>query len=266
MVPIVSIVSIVSIVPSPYKKNKTETMIQGIIFDYGGTLDTNGVHWAEVLWRQYEACALPVAKADFREAYVHGERTMGKQPLVQPTDDFHQVLLIKSRLQLQYLVDKGCLDAETYPTEMYARRLADGGYAVAKEVINNARKVLQKVEKKYKLVLVSNFYGNIRTILEDFGLLCHFEEVIESSVVGVRKPDPAIFSLGVEALGFPAGHVVVVGDSYTKDIVPAHSIGCHTVWLKGIGWADEQVDESLPDAIITDLAELPEVIEEINKE
>ena len=128
-------------------------MIQGIIFDYGGTLDTNGVHWAEVLWRQYEACALPVAKADFREAYVHGERTMGKQPLVQPTDDFHQVLLIKSRLQLQYLVDKGCLDAETYPTEMYARRLADGGYAVAKEVINNVKGIEITIHKHIMLSL-----------------------------------------------------------------------------------------------------------------
>ena len=144
---------------------------------------------------------------------------------------------------------------------MYARRLADGGYAVAKGVVNNARKVLQKVEKKYKMVLVSNFYGNIRTILEDFGLLCHFEEVIESSVVGVRKPDPAIFALGVEALDFSPEQVAVVGDSYTKDILPAHSIGCHTVWLKGIGWEPEEHDETLPSAVIGSLEEVIEVVE-----
>ena len=240
-------------------------MIQGIIFDYGGTLDTNGVHWAEVLWRQYKTCGLPVAKTDFREAYVHGERTMGKLPLVKPTDNFHQVLIIKSRLQLQFLVDKKCLCAEKYPVETYAQRLADGGYAVAKETVNNARKVLQRLKKEYKLVLVSNFYGNIRTILEDFGLLCCFEGVIESSVVGLRKPDPAIFALGVETLGIPSGQVVVVGDSYAKDIVPAHTIGCHTVWLKGIGWSEEKVDEALPDAIIADLVEIPETLDKINK-
>ena len=27
--------------------------IKGVIFDYGGTIDTNSVHWAEVLWAAY---------------------------------------------------------------------------------------------------------------------------------------------------------------------------------------------------------------------
>ena len=48
-------------------------------------------------------------------------------------------------------------------------------------------------------MLVSNFYGNIQTILKDFGLYAFFDDIIESSVVGVRKPDPAIYRLGVEA-------------------------------------------------------------------
>lgn len=238
-------------------------MIHGIILDYGGTLDSNGVHWAEVLWKQYENCRLPVSKADFREAYVHGERTMGKQPLVKPTDDFLQVLLIKSRLQLRFLSEKGCLNTDVFPIETHAQLIARGAYEVASKTTQSAQKVLQRLKTQYKLVLVSNFYGNIHTILEDFGLLCHFEQVIESSVVGVRKPDPAIFALGVNALGMPAEQVAVVGDSYSKDIQPAHAIGCKTVWLKGIGWGDEKEDSTLPDAIIADLADLPKVIEMI---
>ncbi|MDO5761891.1 MAG: hypothetical protein Q4P12_04445 [Bacteroidales bacterium] len=47
-----------------------------------------------------------------------------------------------------------------------------------------------------------------------------------------------------------------MGDSYSKDIVPAHSIGCKTVWIKGIGWGEETVDESLPDSIISSITEL----------
>ena len=238
-------------------------MLKGLIFDYGGTLDTNGLHWAEVLWKQYEAIGLPVSKADFREAYVHGERTMGKQPLVHPADDFRQVLLIKSRLQLQFLTERGLLDTDAWPIETYALRIADGGYQVARAVTQSARKVLQRLKEKYKLVLVSNFYGNIRTILEDFDLLCYFEQVIESSVVGVRKPDPAIFALGVEALNLSPEQVAVVGDSYTKDILPAHSLGCHTVWLKGIGWEPEEHDETLPSAVIGSLEEVIEVVDSL---
>ena len=116
---------------------------------------------------------------------------------------------------------------------------------------------MEELSKKYKLVLVSNFYGNIQTILKDFGLLDFFDEIIESSVVGVRKPDPAIYRLGVDAMGFVAKNVLVVGDSFSKDVVPAKAVGCRVTWLKGEGWGGEVIDESVPDVIITNLAQLP---------
>ena len=43
--------------------------IQGVIFDYGGTIDTNSRHWAEVLWAKYVEHQIPVDKESFREAY-----------------------------------------------------------------------------------------------------------------------------------------------------------------------------------------------------
>ena len=46
--------------------------IKGIIFDYGGTIDTNSRHWAEVLWEKYVEHQVPVTKEAFREAYVFG--------------------------------------------------------------------------------------------------------------------------------------------------------------------------------------------------
>ena len=45
-------------------------MIKGIIFDYGGTIDTNGIHWSEVIWQQYIAANVQISKEEFREAYV----------------------------------------------------------------------------------------------------------------------------------------------------------------------------------------------------
>lgn len=56
--------------------------VKGILFDYGGTIDSNGMHWAEVIWMAYEALKVPVSKAVFRDAYVHGERTLGKSKLL----------------------------------------------------------------------------------------------------------------------------------------------------------------------------------------
>ena len=51
-------------------------MTKGYIFDYGGTLDTAGRHWGKVLWHAYSRHNIPVTEEQFREAYVHAERTL----------------------------------------------------------------------------------------------------------------------------------------------------------------------------------------------
>ena len=110
------------------------------------------------------------------------------------------------------------------------------------------------------MVLVSNFYGNINQVLKDAGIDGYFKEVIESAVVGVRKPNPAIFALGVCALDLPASQVLVVGDTYSKDIMPAYKLGCCTLWIKGLQWEEKQVDESIPDGIIRKLSEMEDFL------
>ena len=44
--------------------------IQGVIFDYGGTIDTNSRHWAEVLWAKYVEHQIPVDKESFPQVLV----------------------------------------------------------------------------------------------------------------------------------------------------------------------------------------------------
>lgn len=228
--------------------------IKGIIFDYGGTIDSNGMHWAEVIWMAYEACRMPVSKDVFREAYVHGERTLGKTPIIQPHHTFHDMLRIKMAIQVDWLIANGHLSEAETP-EGLADKLAEWCYAYARKAIDNARPVLEQLHARFPMVLVSNFYGNIESVLKDFALDHLFGSIVESAVVGIRKPDPRIFTLGVEALGFPAVNTVVIGDSYDKDIQSAASIGCQTIWLKSIGWTAYKGDETA-NAVISDFREL----------
>ena len=220
-------------------------MKSGYIFDYGGTLDTGGHHWGKVIWHAYERQQVPVSEAQFREAYVHGERTLGKNPIIQPDFTFRRTLEEKLRLQFEYLHLQEGLG-----------NVLDDLYAQTCEQTSRSREVLLCLKKQYPMVLVSNFYGNIATVLKEFQLDGIFDTIIESAVVGVRKPDPRIFSLGVEALGLNPEEVIVVGDSIDKDIIPARQAGCQTVWFRGEGWTDDPVDESVPDRIITDLRDL----------
>ena len=143
--------------------------VKGILFDYGGTIDSNGMHWAEVIWMAYEALKVPVSKAVFRDAYVHGERTLGKNPIVKPHHTFLDMLRLKSDLQIQWLKENGHLSAEAVTPEL-PEQLADWCYEYARKAIDSARPILEQLAERYPLVLVSNFYGNIESVLKDFGL------------------------------------------------------------------------------------------------
>lgn len=222
--------------------------IKGIIFDYGGTLDSRGVHWSEVLWDGWRHAGVEVTKEQFREAYVHAERALAKSPIIAPDDNFLDLLRKKVRIELDFL---GLFEEEK------CEKIAQYCYGAARECVEESRLVLDALSAEYPLVLVSNFYGNVSAVLADFDLLRYFPKIIESAVVGVRKPDPAIFQMGVDALGLKPEEVLVVGDSLKKDILPAESIGCQTAWLKGKGWTAEEDAQTHPSQIPS----LPSLIE-----
>ena len=230
--------------------------VKGVIFDYGGTLDTRGDHWSEVRWDGYHHMNVEVKKEDFRKAYVHGERSLATNPIIQPDFHFVDVLRAKNKLQLDYLTENGMLQLSNLAKVDLAGRMALYENEQTNEVLEESKSVLEYLKDRYPMVLVSNFYGNINTILSDAGIDHYFKRVIESAVVGVRKPNPAIFALGVCALDLPASQVVVVGDTFDKDIAPAHSLGCRTVWIKGLQWEEKPCDETMPDGIISRITEL----------
>lgn len=238
-------------------ENINPSDIHGIIFDYGGTLDSRGDHWSEIIWQGWQKAGVLTDKETFREAYVFAEREMAKVRHITEKDNFLTLLQVKVKLELGWLAQHGKFN----PVEIEEKSeiIANYCYGYAKDCIEESRPVLDTLKKHYPMVLVSNFYGNISAVLSDFGLSHYFKKIIESAVVGVRKPDPKIFELGVEALGIPVHQVLVVGDSLRKDILPARSIGCATLWLKGKGWTPEE-DETTDPSQIASLQEICRVL------
>lgn len=238
--------------------NVDVSKIKGVIFDYGGTLDTGGDHWSEVIWDAWQKAGVMVDKGVFREVYVYAERELAHTLHILPHHNFNDLLEIKIQIELQKLTELG----QFSPGEIEgkSKEIAALCYASAKASVENARPVLEELSKRWPMVLVSNFYGNINTVLKDFGIDGYFKKVIESAVVGVRKPDPKIFLMGVEALGLKPEEVIVFGDSYSKDIVPAEKAGCQVFWLKGKGWTSEE-DAQMHPNIIESLDEALDFIE-----
>lgn len=235
---------------------KTEG-VKGLIFDYGGTIDTGGEHWSWVIRRAWQQAGVETDLPTFREAYVYAERELARTLHILPEHDFHDMLRIKINIELQWLAEQGQFPAGD--VEPKTEEIAAICNAEAMRHVKEAAGVLEMLAPRYPMVLVSNFYGNISTVLEKFGIRKYFSKIIESAVVGVRKPDPAIFTLGVKALGLPAAECLVVGDSYKKDIVPALEAGCKAVWIKGPGWSGEE-DATVYNPTIKNLQELTKML------
>lgn len=199
-------------------------MIKGILIDFGGTIDSDGIHWFDQ-FRDAYALVASVPESLLWDAYVHTERTLGRNPIIGPDYTFCKTLQTKIALQTEYLQLHGI-------TITAQDTILDTCYnKVVKHISTVSKPVLERLSVQYPMVLVTNFYGNIHTVLKEFGLDHLFKDVIESAVVGVRKPDPQIFRLGVAALGLEPQETVMIGDSPDKDILPAQSIGCHTIQI-----------------------------------
>lgn len=86
--------------------------------------------------------------------------------------------------------------------------------------------------------VISNSNGSVRSILEETGLAAHLDFIIDSSVVGVEKPDPRIFHLGLREAGVAAGQAVYVGDLYSVDVLGARAAGLDGILIDPRGfWA-----------------------------
>ena len=84
-----------------------------LLFDYGGTLDSDARHWNYVLRDGFAQAALThpaLSSLDtdtWRAAYVFGERALAQHPIIRPEDDFATLLYKKVTLEMEYLCTQG---------------------------------------------------------------------------------------------------------------------------------------------------------------
>ena len=82
-----------------------------------------------------------------------------------------------------------------------------------------------------RLGVVSNSDGRVEEALVAAGLRDYFDVVLDSALVGVEKPDPAIFRAALDALGVAPAEALYVGDLYEVDVVGARAAGMDAVLL-----------------------------------
>ena len=232
--------------------NKDKT----VIFDYGATLDTNGVHWYHIFAGEHLKYNPFLTDEQMREAYVFGERQIASTRNIESMHNFLDTLLIKVGFQYDYLQNNGIIKQDGRHTQ----EISESCYNLAKQNTKKVRPLLEKLSESYNIGLVSNFYGNLDEVLKDFSLRDCFDDVVESAVVGISKPDKRLWQYALERLHTKAEDATVIGDSYKKDIMPTKQLGCSTIWLKGKGWKDNPTNTPFADAIITDIMQVKNIL------
>ena len=86
-------------------------VIKGVIFDYGGTIDSHGDHWSEIIWQGYQEAGISVTKEQFRTCYVFAERELARVRHILPQHNFLDLLRIKMQLELGDLAARGIISA-----------------------------------------------------------------------------------------------------------------------------------------------------------
>ena len=103
-----------------------------------------------------------------------------------------------------------------------------------------------------KLGVVSNSDGRVDQALAAAGVRHYFDVVVDSTLLGVEKPDPRIFHAALEALGVAPEEALYVGDLYEIDVVGARAAGLDAVLLAShepVTELDCRVTSSIPDLV-----------------
>jgi putative hydrolase of the HAD superfamily len=99
-----------------------------------------------------------------------------------------------------------------------------------------AHETLSYLKKKYKLHLISNgFKESTQLKIELTGLSRYFENIIISEVIGINKPDKAIFEFALNAADARKSESIMIGDSIEADIRGAMNFGMDAIYFNPMG-------------------------------
>ena len=99
-------------------------------------------------------------------------------------------------------------------------------------VLPGAAEVVRELARKYPLTIISNGFKEVQYYkFAHSGLADCFAHTIISEEVGINKPQPEIFRIALQLNGVTADEAVMIGDSYTSDIVGAKAAGIDQIWL-----------------------------------
>eukprot|EP00913_Durusdinium_trenchii_P013406 g12587.t1 len=132
-----------------------------------------------------------------------------------------------------------------------AARCYRDAYDAAYRPVPGAIELLQRVKAKHPVGIVTNHVvaEQIKKIAA-IGVEPFVDELVVSEEVGVPKPDARMFETALSRLGGTPDEAVMIGDSWSSDILGATRLGIRAIWLN-------RYESPCPDATLaTEIASL----------
>lgn len=196
---------------------------RALLFDFGGTLDAEGVPWKDRFYAAARQEGLDLPQAEFDPAFYGATDALEGR--------------IPASAGLRETVERvaaGLASRLGRESDLLGR-IGDRFTRDSLRQLAESASILAHLKERYRIGIVSNFYGNLQAVLDEVGLSPSVSVAVDSTLAGVKKPDPRIFQAALDALGAGPREAVFVGDSLRRDMAGARGMGMRHVWLRPEG-------------------------------
>ncbi|MBC7932429.1 MAG: HAD family hydrolase [Rubrivivax sp.] len=208
------------------------------VFDAGGTL----VHpdWPRLAAFAEEAAGRVLAPDEMRRAMGDVLKAVGeamqKNPAT-PADERRRHWVFRRMYLALGVEESACEDIVARLDAAHVERHLWCG------LDPEAPRVLEELKREgLRVAVISNTEdGRLRDSLEAAQIDNLFDLLIDSHLVGCRKPEEAIFRLALDELGVEADEAAFVGDSYAHDALAARAAGLRAILLDPLDLHPESV-------------------------
>ena len=225
-------------------------MVKFIFFDFGGCIDSGGVHTRTLFWNAFLAQKLvrEEGRKEFQEAYTKADDQMMKTGIAK-----------KMELRNFNRLTATLIAADLHLASPLTMEAADSVTTIMTKYLEKNALILERLAARMPLGIISNFTGNLEVILNEFDLRKYFHSVTESFYVGASKPDRKIFEAALATQHFLPNECIFIGDNPKNDIYPGLDMGMKCVLIHERG----KKQECGANAYVEDLGELEGLIQSI---
>lgn len=193
-----------------------------ILFDFGGTLDSDGATWLERFFLIYKEEGVVSNREEFDRAFYDSDDGLAAKHALAG-------LGLEETISLQV----GDVLESLAPENLALKdRLTSRFLQDCRSHFRKNRPMLERLGRKYTLGIVSNFYGNLDSCLRAEGLRDLFGTVADSGTLGIEKPAQGIFLHAAKSLGGVPQDCLMVGDSIPRDMRGAETLNMAHALLK----------------------------------